>query len=117
MPLTHPRLAGEEKTIRAMFAIYCTGLHRSTTGLCPECQELSDYALARLARCPFQEKKPTCAKCTVHCYKPDMRQKIRAVMRYAGPRMLLKHPILAVFHLLDGYRKTPVLPTRAKKTG
>ncbi len=31
-----------------------------------------------------------------------MRERVRAVMRYAGPRMLLCHPILALLHLRDG---------------
>jgi hypothetical protein len=29
-----------------------------------------------------------------------MRERIRQVMRYAGPRMLFNHPILSVFHLI-----------------
>jgi hypothetical protein len=36
-----------------------------------------------------------------------MREKVRAVMRYSGPRMAGKHPVLAVRHLLDGLRKKP----------
>ena len=35
-----------------------------------------------------------------------MRERVRAVMRYSGPRMLTRHPVLAVAHLADG-RKTP----------
>jgi hypothetical protein len=58
--------------------------------------------MSRLDRCPYFPNKPTCANCPTHCYKPDMREQVRAVMRYAGPRMLIKHPILAVFHLIDG---------------
>ena len=85
-----------------MAAIYCRQQHGSRQGLCPACAELLQYAHTRLERCPFQAEKPTCARCPVHCYRPDMRQRVRAVMRYAGPRMLLYHPILAILHLLDG---------------
>jgi hypothetical protein len=46
---------------------------------------------------------------------PLMRDDIRAVMRYAGPRMLLHHPILAVQHLIDGWRKHPVEQADGKK--
>lgn len=106
----HPRIARERETIIKMSLLYCHDVHGSPNGsLCPECQTLQDYALERLSKCPFQEKKSTCAKCTVHCYKPDMREKVRVMMRYAGPHMLLHHPILAVRHLLDGRRKAPVL--------
>ena len=66
------------------------------------------YAGMRLEKCPFQEHKTTCAKCPVHCYKRDRREQIRAVMRYAGPRMMLQHPRLAFYHLvIDGRREKP----------
>jgi len=100
----------EKRTIEAMVRLYCRDQHQSTSGLCPECQQLKDYALSRLQRCPFQEGKTTCAKCPVHCYSPAMRQRVKAVMRYAGPRMLYRHPILALLHLLDGRRQKPVKP-------
>ena len=76
--------------------------------MCGACQQIMDYANLRLVRCPFQEGKTTCAKCPVHCYKPEMRARVREVMRYAGPRMLYRHPVLAVHHLLDGRRDQPI---------
>jgi hypothetical protein len=66
--------------------------------------ELMNYALCRLERCPFGEDKTTCAKCPVHCYKPAMRARVKEVMRYAGPRMLLHSPMLALLHQLDAWR-------------
>ena len=87
------------KTIDAMLRIYCQDHHRPEEGLCEECRLLRDYAEQRLLHCPFQPKKPPCSKCTVHCYKPAMRERIRNVMRYAGPRMLGRHPLLACRHL------------------
>ena len=104
---THPRMAREQRTVEAMIEIYCHGQHGTGDGLCAECQTLRYYAHQRLSRCPFQEGKTTCAKCPIHCYKAEMRQEIRAVMRYAGPRMLYRHPILALQHMLDGLRKEP----------
>ena len=90
-----------------MIKSYCKAHHHIKEKLCDECQELQDYALLRVDGCPFSKKKPTCAKCSIHCYKPDKREKIREVMRYAGPRMLRNHPILAILHLFDRFRKTP----------
>jgi hypothetical protein len=89
-----------------MISLYCRDNHRAG-GLCGECAALKDYALERLSRCPFRAAKPTCANCTVHCYTPEMREKIRRVMRYAGPRMIYRHPVMAVRHIMDGRRKTP----------
>ena len=43
----------------------------------------------------FGDDKPTCANCKVHCYSEAMRERVRDVMRYAGPRMLWRHPVLA----------------------
>lgn len=99
------RLARERKTVEAMIRIYCRGQHDTRGGLCADCQELLAYAEERLARCRFGADKPTCANCPVHCYKPALRERIRAVMRYAGPRMAYRHPILTLYHFLDGRRK------------
>jgi len=115
MPNTHPRIVRERKTIQVMIRLYCRQQHaqpRQENSLCFECQELLEYANARLERCPFQEGKTTCAKCPVHCYKPAMRERVRQVMRYAGPRMLLHHPMMAIRHLLDGRREKPETDTQ-----
>jgi hypothetical protein len=106
-----PRMARERDTIAKMALLYCRKYHHSAKGaLCADCQELVDYAVERLRRCPFQENKSTCAKCTVHCYKPVMREKVRQMMRHAGPLMMLHHPVLAFLHLaIDGRRKPPLL--------
>jgi hypothetical protein len=99
----------EAKTVAAMIDISCTKLHGTPTGKrCGRCAGLLDYALLRLARCPFQEGKTSCGGCRIHCYKPDMRDLAREAMRSAGPRMPLRHPLLALWHFLDGLRKDPV---------
>lgn len=109
--LTRGRMRREWRTIEAMIAIYCRSRHGGRRGaLCPACLEFRDYAHLRLERCPFGESKPTCAHCTVHCYKPAMREVARAIMRFAGPRMLPRHPYLALMHLIvDERRPAPVL--------
>jgi len=107
----------ERRTVEAMIGLYCRGQHGAAHSLCAECAALVDYARLRLQKCPFQQGKTTCAKCPVHCYRPDRREQIRAVMRYAGPRMLLRHPRLALLHLLDGLNKSPLLPEKASHFG
>jgi hypothetical protein len=100
------RISREKRTIRAMLRIFCRRRHGGRS-LCAGCQELLDYSHCRLDRCPFGNDKPTCVNCPIHCYKPEMRSRIKEVMRYAGPRLIISHPILAVLHLLDG-RRSPV---------
>jgi hypothetical protein len=109
------RLKRERKTIEAMIGLACKGRHRTSEGLCPECSALLQYAQSRLEKCPFAERKPTCAKCPIHCYRPDRRNQIREVMRYAGPRMLSRHPVLALFHWLDGRREPPPDPRAQRR--
>ncbi len=101
------RLARERRTIHAMVALYCRDHHRAS-GLCEECSGLAAYADQRLDRCVYGAAKPTCANCPIHCYKRSMREQIRKVMRYAGPRMLRRHPVLAMAHILDGRRQAPL---------
>ena len=93
-------LEREEKTVWKMIDVYCRGHHKTSAGACTECRELKEYTALKLSKCPFGEKKPACSKCKIHCYEPEKREKIKEVMRYSGPRMITKHPILAVRHLI-----------------
>lgn len=98
----------EEKTIRAMVQIYCRDHHQADReSLCESCTALVDYAMARLGKCPWGDEKPVCANCSIHCYKPAMRDQVREVMRYAGPKMLLRHPLLAINHLVQKQKASP----------
>ena len=103
------RLAREWQTIAAMVRCYCEGHHDTKAALCPECQGLLDYAAVRLERCRFGVEKPVCVKCPVHCYQRARREEVKAVMRYAGPRMLWRHPILSLRHWFDGFGKSPAV--------
>lgn len=106
------RRAREQRTLEAMMRMYCRH-HHGSAPLCAECSELAQYAQRRLERCIFGDEKPTCANCQVHCYKAAMRERVRVIMRWAGPRMLLRHPILAIRHVIDGRRPAPRLPGKA----
>jgi len=84
-----------------MIRIFC-GVHHGYGRklLCPTCTKLLDYAKERLNNCPYGENKGACSKCKIHCYKLGMRKQITEVMRFSGPRMVIKHPLLAINHLL-----------------
>ena len=128
------RIADEKKVVALMIRMYCrrhcrqqgrtaktdltgltgrnadtnqadrTGARQTTRPICPECAALLDYAHRRLDSCRFGNGKPSCRKCPVHCYRADMRERIRTVMRWAGPRMIFHHPIAATRHLLRELR-------------
>lgn len=97
-------LERELLTIAKMVGIYCKD-HHGNDELCEQCSIFMDYAEVRLDKCPFGHDKPTCSNCPVHCYKTDYRDQARAIMRYAGPRMLLRHPVLTIAHYIDGLRQ------------
>ena len=87
---TIPRLKEEAMTIEAMVRLYCRKHHLpDEDGLCEDCRSFLEYAKKRLACCPYGGEKPVCAKCRIHCYKPEMKVRQREVMRYAGPRKLM----------------------------
>jgi hypothetical protein len=118
-----PRLLRELRTLEAMTVLYCRDRHprgpddrASGDPLCNECRALMTYAAKRLAVCPFGEAKPVCAKCRIHCYGPAPREEVRTIMRYAGPRMMLRHPLLALGHVLDKRYPAPDKP-RARPRG
>lgn len=95
----------EKKMVSQMIALYCRKKHHTQKELCPECEELSRYARQRSEKCPFMESKTFCANCKVHCYKPEMREKIRKVMRFSGPRMLFYHPVAAIRHVMESKKE------------
>ena len=91
----------EKKVVTLMIRLYCRNVHETKVGLCPECERLLEYACERIEKCPFMESKTFCSNCRVHCYNPKMREQIKQVMRFSGPRMILYHPVMAVEHLLS----------------
>lgn len=95
------RLRREARTIELMIRMYCRDNHDRRPTPCLDCAALLDYSLERIDACRYGADKPICANCTVHCYRPAMREQIKAAMRYSGPRMTYRHPYLAVRHLMD----------------
>jgi hypothetical protein len=96
----------EIKTVSIMIDIYCRH-HHGSDKLCKSCQDLYSYARQRTLKCTFIKDKPTCGKCQTHCYKPNMKTKIRDVMKFSGPKMIYSHPILAIRHLMATLREAP----------
>lgn len=93
------RISREKALVEKMIALYC----RHKLGQCEMSEEyraLTAYALKRLDRCKFGENKPTCKKCPIHCYQAKMREQIRIIMRWAGPRMIIYAPIATLRHFL-----------------
>ncbi|MFW6110882.1 MAG: nitrous oxide-stimulated promoter family protein [Thermoproteota archaeon] len=107
-----PRIRREKKTIKALVELYCRDKHNSQESLCSGCAGFLEYALTRLDNCPFQEDKTTCAKCPIHCYEPEMREMAKKIMGYSGPKLIWRHPILAIKHLLDRRKKPPEIPSQ-----
>jgi len=91
----------EKITVARMIKLYCVR-HHSPIGdpPCEQCLELIAYAHLKLDHCPFGNNKPACNKCPLHCFQPQMRSRIKLIMRYSGPRMIYCHPVLAIKHLL-----------------
>ena len=99
-----------------MVEIHCAD-HHAGPAPCDQCRAFLDYAHKRLEKCPYGEAKPVCAKCPIHCYKKAPREHARQMMRYAGPRMVLRHPWLSLAHVLDKFRKVehPMETRRRRK--
>lgn len=94
------RIEREKDVVDKMIRLYCRkrlGMHE----LNEEYATLMEYSHRRLDGCKYGEKKPACKRCPIHCYKPEMREKIRAIMRWAGPRMIIYDPVAAIRHILN----------------
>lgn len=108
-PKIHRRRLREMKVISQMVAMYCAGHHSSDARtaqahcgeeVCESCAAIDAYAVARTQRCRQMDHKTTCEECGNHCYGQAERDEIRKIMRWSGPRMLTKHPIAALRHVL-----------------
>ena len=69
--------------------------------LCDECAEFARYVERRTELCR-QDPKPFCKYCEIKCYKEDMAEHSRKVMRYAGPRSVFSRYVFrALRHAVD----------------
>lgn len=94
------RISAEEKIVSDMIFMYCRGNHKHKKEKpCDDCVRLIDYTAQRLKNCPFKNKKPFCSNCTIRCYNNEERSKIKKVMKYSAPRMVLTHPLMIISHL------------------
>ncbi|CAH1057288.1 nitrous oxide-stimulated promoter family protein [Paenibacillus pseudetheri] len=92
------KIRKEKEIVEKMIRVYCKKKHHQKV-LCEECQGLNEYAAKRLSLCPFGEEKTACAKCPIHCYNKEYRLRIKDVMRFSGPWMLLYHPVESIRHI------------------
>ena len=94
-----PKIQKEKETVEKFIHLYCEKKHESSSKtLCSKCQNLLEYSHQRLDQCQYREDKPTCRKCPVHCYRPIMREEIRQVMRFSGPRIVFRAPAVWIRH-------------------
>jgi hypothetical protein len=111
MNSTEKKRQREKKIVQEMILLYCRDHHKPSSYPCSSCAALIAYAHERSDKCPFMETKTFCSNCKVHCYKKDMREKIREVMRLAGPRMIFHHPVMAIRHVIDSKKEKKRLET------
>ncbi len=105
----------EQRTLEVMVGLYCSDLHGHKAEVCEECRHLLEFALERIEDCPWGDDKPTCAKCAIHCYRAEEREQILQRMRHSGPRMISRHPVLAILHLLDKRRASDLESLRGRR--
>ena len=95
----------DRKTLISMFRIYCRAMkHERSSGeggkLCSSCSELLNYSLDKTAKCQWKKEGRLCSSCPVHCFEPEERERIKVVMRFSGPRLMLSHPLFAIRYLI-----------------
>ncbi len=107
------RIDKEKALVERMIRLYCRHAE-SNSELCNSCKELIIYAHRKLDLCRYGNAKGNCSNCTLHCYAPKNREKIRQVMRYVGPRMIILSPLDFWQHLWQSMTTKKVTPARIK---
>lgn len=85
----------KKRVFEKMTILYCRG-QKHPGSPCEDCRTLIDYAFRRVELCPFEKDGTFCSSCKVHCFQDEMRENVKKVMRYSGPRIFLHHPILVM---------------------
>lgn len=92
----------DRKTLEAIGRIYCAAHHedakKDEAGLCASCRETVERTFERASACPFGHEG-NCQDCEVHCQRGDAQRRIREMMRYAAPRMTVRHPLMTFDYL------------------
>lgn len=101
--------------IHKMISLYCRKKHKGKNELCSDCQKLYEYASYRRSVCPYGDNKTFCSNCKTHCYIPAMREKIRNVMRFSGPRMILSNPALVISHMKESFKEKRKIKKEEKR--
>jgi Nitrous oxide-stimulated promoter len=87
-------------TLQSLFPIYCGKYHSSEKGeLCDSCSAELEYAIHKTKICPEKDQGKTCSDCKVHCFEAEHRERIKEIMRFAGPRLIWSHPLLSVRYI------------------
>lgn len=96
----------KHEIVEKMIETYCTKQKHLNDGgkLCSDCDELLNYSLQRTTRCPHVEKTLFCVNCPTPCYKPDMKEKMRIMMKYSGPRFFFSHPLIVLEHVMYDFK-------------
>lgn len=118
--MSDSKVRSDTRVVAGLGGIYCEAHHgdrertriesdaatlgvysKRTPVLCEECAEHIRYAERRRAYCP-KDPKPFCAHCDTHCYHPDEAEWQRQMMRFAGPRSLLRgYAVPAMRHAME----------------
>ncbi len=109
-------LKNEAKTVYFMIQLHCRKNHHSTANFCANCDQLLNYALLKLGKCPLRFNKPTCKLCPVHCYKKALKQEIKKVMVYSRPRLIFHKPLLALKYLIKSNYWKIMIKGKSKKS-
>lgn len=123
----HEKREVELKTMGEIIGIYChlqhgkinlfrhmmhrwRGTYKENMQLCEDCEDVWKFSKQRIDRCPYMEEKTFCSMCKTHCYG-RYREKVKAMMRFGGPRMLLISPIMVIKHLYYEWQEKRKLKT------
>jgi len=93
------KIERNKATLEIMVRFYAKH-HRDEDDIDAWCKDLVLYAHKRLDHCPFGSEKPACHNCKIHCYSSNYRAKIKQVMKYSGPRMMIYQPRAFLNHLM-----------------
>ena len=103
-----PQVKGDIEQLYFFLGIYCDRKHggrekapfklaavegalppEEAPALCEDCRRLLGHAVSKRLICPY-DPKPKCRDCATNCFRPQYREQMREVMKFAGKYWLVR---------------------------
>ena len=95
----------EKRTVALMIRLYCRKKHGTKKIFVPNAKHFRSMRCSAVINAPLWKPRPFALTAVCIVTSRKCVKKIREVMRFSGPRMILHHPVMAVRHVIESKKE------------